>query len=103
MPKRTEQPEVQQDIMAEYLHEHHPSWSVDTLLAHPTDALAFGLHVAARLQKISDREARAICKLIGTLNEDHSQAITEIQRACLTAINLRKRGEFTHGLRKGGK
>lgn len=102
MPKRTEQPEVQQDIMAEYLHANHPSWSVDTLLAHPTDALAFGLHVAARLQKISDAQARKLGKLIAELNE-YGEAITEIQRACLAAINLRKRGKFTHGLRKGAK
>lgn len=95
MPRtETDQPAIQADLIADYMHAHHPSWSIDTLLAHPTDALAFGLQVAVELQKIKPAEAAKIEKLIGTLNDSHGHAVSAIQSVCLAAINLRKRGHF---------
>lgn len=90
----TEQPALQADLIADYIHANHPSWSIDTLLAHPTDALAFGLSVAVALQKIRPAEAAKIERLIGQLNEQHGAAVSAIQSVCLAAINLRKRGHF---------
>jgi hypothetical protein len=95
MPRtETDQPAIQADLIAEYIHAHHPSWSIDTLLAHPTDALAFGLCVTESLQKINPKEAAKIRRIIRELNDAHGPAVSAIQSVCLAAINLRKRGHF---------
>ena len=95
MPRtETDQPAVQADLIAEYMHAHHPSWSIDRLLAHPTDALAMGRSVLTSTRKIGPAKARRIDEIIAILNNELAVEISAIQKVCLDAINLRKRGHF---------
>jgi hypothetical protein len=62
------------DIVADTMHRHCPSWSIDTLLWHP--------HLAIRI-------ASAVCRTIG--RKATEDAIAEILHI---ALNSRKRGNL---------
>lgn len=62
------------DVIAEVMHEQCPSWSIDTLLTHPHDAIRVAREACRRLQRKATREA--------------------IHDICRCALSSRKRGDL---------
>lgn len=62
------------DAIADVMHERWPSWTIDTLLCHPFDAIDMAREVCARLSRKATKE--------------------QINEICRIALSSRKRGDL---------
>lgn len=85
------------DHIADYVYRCCPSWSIDTLLSRPSDALQMGVSVALAAGRLKDRDAVPLLKLIAAIQEKHAPALEIVDEVCRTALSSRKRGEFKSG------
>lgn len=52
------------DVIADVMHANWPSWTIDTLLCHPHDAIWMAQQVCNRLsRKATRREINEICRI----------------------------------------
>jgi hypothetical protein len=82
------------DHVADWMQANTPSFSIDTLVCRPLDALRMGAEVAAKSGRISDRAARKIVRVINSLVKAEPNAIDEAEEICRCAMSSRKRGEL---------
>lgn len=86
------------DHIADWVYRNCPSWTVDTLLCRPIDAMQMSLDVAFMVGRIKPAAAKKIASAIKQMKslETEMDVLDEI---CRTALASRKRGEFRRGTR----
>lgn len=83
------------DHIASVMHEQCPSWSVDTLMAHPIDMLAATTEIGRRASKFTDRKRmKRFAGRIAALAEEFGPEIDVTQEIGRVMINARKRGQL---------
>lgn len=86
------------DMIADWIYNNCPSWTVDTLLTRPIDAMRMSLEVAANSGRLTPGAARLIAKHVKELAKLEAE-MDVLDEVCRTALASRKRGEFRRGKR----
>src|SRR5689334_22041132 len=81
------------DQIADWMHKHYPSWTIDTLLCHGDLAIAMCLAIASKSGRIKRGDATKLSKALNVISEIETETgfIYEILR---TALASRKRGDL---------
>lgn len=94
MPRKNSIPDkaTTTNMIAEWMHNNCPAWSIDTLLSHPDHAIIMGLDVAERRGSITAKAAQILRRRLRELSGAHE--ITQVHEICRAALADRKQGDL---------
>lgn len=82
------------DHVAGYMQNVCPSFSIDTLLTRPLDAIEMAVTVAHAAGRISGASAGRLRRAIRQIVEQDGAAVEAIYEVCRAALASRKRGDL---------
>ncbi len=82
------------DHVADVMQENWRSYSIDTLLCHPIEAIEMGIEVAQRSGRVSAARAKKLRAAVESLGEAFGPEVDALNEICRTAMGARKAGEL---------
>lgn len=82
------------DHIADAMHENWPSYSIDSLLCHPVEAMEMAIEVAMRSERVNATRVKQMRRALDAFGKSFGHELDAVNEICRAGMTARKAGEL---------